>query len=193
MTDQATPTPPTAPEDRRRGCRGRGRGFVFVIALALAAGLTGALVTKAFSDGFGAHTMGWRHGGGFMEGPLDPARIQDRADRMVRHLVVEIDATSEQQEKLRAVMSAAVKDLLPMREKMRDARVRARDLLTQAKVDREAIEKLRTDQIAFADTASKRFTQALADAAEILTAEQRRKISDLVPAGGGHWRGWHRG
>ena len=48
--------------------------------------------------------------------------------------------------------------------------------------------------MALADAASKRFAQALGDAAEVLTPEQRRKIDEFI-----EWRaeasgsGWHRG
>ena len=66
-------------------------------------------------------------------------------------------------------------------------------LLTQPSVDRAAIEAFRAEQIALADAASKRIAQALADAAEVLTPEQRRKIDDHLAARRGYWRGWHRG
>jgi Spy/CpxP family protein refolding chaperone len=111
---------------------------------------------------------------------------------MIRHLSVEVDATAEQQEKLRGIVKNAVKDLVPMREKLFTARQQARDLLLGQTVDRAAIEKLRAEQIATADALSKRFTQAAADAADVLTPEQRRKLEGLLPSGGG-WRGWSRG
>ena len=38
--------------------------------------------------------------------------IDAHADRMIRHLAIEIDATTEQQDKLRTIVQAAVKDLL---------------------------------------------------------------------------------
>jgi Spy/CpxP family protein refolding chaperone len=107
---------------------------------------------------------------------------------MVRHLSIEIDATTEQQDKLRAIVRDAVRDLLPVREKIMSARATARDLLTQQTVDRDAIEKFRTDMIATHDTVSKRLVQAVADAAEVLTPEQRRRLSDMLPAPGGHFR-----
>ena len=118
--------------------------------------------------------------------------IEDRADRMVRHLAIEIDASAEQQERLRALVKAAVKDLLPMREKAQAARTQARELLTQPSVNRAEIERFRTEQISLADAASRLFSQALADAAEILTPEQRRKINDHFTRER-TWRGWHRG
>jgi Spy/CpxP family protein refolding chaperone len=106
---------------------------------------------------------------------------------MIRHVAIEIDATTEQQDKLRAIMRSAVQDLLPMREKLLTARATARDLLTQQTIDRTAIEKFRADQIAAHDAASKRIVQAVADAAEILTPEQRRKLSNMLQSRVGWW------
>lgn len=124
--------------------------------------------------------------GGFLSGAIETI-VETRADRMIRHLAIEIDATAEQQDKLRAVVRGAVKDLLPVREKVLAARATARELLTQQAVDRAAIEKLRADQIAIHDAASKRLVQAVADAAEVLTPEQRRKLSTMLPPRAGHW------
>ncbi|WP_129608152.1 Spy/CpxP family protein refolding chaperone, partial [Rhodoplanes serenus] len=123
---------------------------------------------------------------------FDPAQAEQRADRMVRHLAVELDASTEQQEKLRTIVRAAVKDVLPVREKMRAARGQARDLLLAQTVDRAGIEKLRAEQMALADATSKRVAQALGDAAEVLTPEQRRKLEDRMSSFGlmrGFWRG----
>jgi len=195
MTDTSTNTSPAAPTSRRRG-----RTALFVVLTALAVGGTALFASHAISQpGFGPFGHGGWHGRGFMMGPMgqmgqmDPAQIEDRADRMVRHLAVEIDATTEQQERLRAVVKSAVRDLVPMREKAQAARQRGRELLTQSTIDRAAIEAFRVEQMALADAASKRVTQALADAATILTPDQRRKLGDRLPARPGFWGGWRRG
>jgi Spy/CpxP family protein refolding chaperone len=173
----------------------RSRTLLFA-TLVLAAGLTGAAVTKAVSNPFG-FGPGFHGGmrGPFGGGPLDPAQIEDRADRMVRHLAVELDASNDQQEKLRTIMRGMLKDVLPAREKAQAARRQVRELLTQNNVDRGALEKLRSEQIALADTVSKRVVQALGDAAEVLSPEQRRKLNDRFPPVGSfgpgmgpHWR-----
>jgi Spy/CpxP family protein refolding chaperone len=170
-----TPASSPAPAPRRR--------TLVIVAVALAAGLTGAVATAAVGAtamshyGFGP---GWHGGwrGGFGRAPLSPAEVEQRADRAVRHLAVEIDASADQQEKLRTIVRGAVKDLLPLREQMRADRQRAIDLLTGPSVDRGAIERFRAERLAIADTASKRIAQGLADMAEALTPEQRRQIGE---------------
>ena len=179
MTDQSHPE---APIGRRR------RRWLPVAAIALAAAFTGAVASSAIGQ-YGPPWGRW-HGPGFMHGPLTPAQVEDRVDRGIRHAVIELDATPEQQEKLRAIARGAVKDLLPIREKAQAARERAAELLTQPKVDRAAIEAFRAEQLGLADAASKRFAQAIADAAEVLTPEQRQKANEWAK-----WRRsfWHRG
>ena len=171
----------------------RSRRTAWIVAGVLAVGLTGVAATAAFSQGPGFGPMSPVHWhGGFMGAQLDPAQIEDRADRMVRHVAIEIDATTEQQDKLRALVKGAVKDLVPMRAKAQAARAKARELLTQQTVDRAEIERFRTEQIAVADAFSKRVAQAVGEAAEILTPEQRRKLADRLPPHGGPGPHWNR-
>jgi len=190
MSDQANMPAPRTGDRPRRGIR-----LTWVAVLVIAAGLIGAAATSAFSRGMGFGPGHWH--GGFMN-PFDPAQAEDRADRMVRHLAVELDATNEQQEKLRGIMKSTLRDVLPMRDKVQAARQQARKLLTEPTVNRAEIERLRAEQIALADTFSKRVAQALGDAGEILTPEQRRKLDEhLPPMGGGMpmggpGRGWNR-
>jgi len=108
---------------------------------------------------------------------VDPARVDAHVDRMLRHFYAEVDATEEQKQKLGPIVKAAAKDLLPMREKLREARGRAHELLDSGVVDRAAIERLRAEQVKLADDGSRRLTQALADAAEVLTPAQRKGIA----------------
>ncbi len=50
------------------------------------------------------------------------------------------------------------------------------------------LEALRANQLQLAEQASKRFTQALADIADVLTPEQRKQLAERM----GRWHG-HRG
>jgi Spy/CpxP family protein refolding chaperone len=144
-----------------------------------------------FGPGFGPpFGLDWRSD--LFSGAVE-AIVDAHIDRLIRHVGVEIDTTAEQQDKLRSIAHAAVKDLLPVREKVQAARETGRELLMQQTIDRAALEKLRADQIAIHDAASRRLIQAIADAAETLTPEQRRKVADLAAHSGGGGGGWGRG
>jgi protein CpxP len=202
MSDQIPAFPETTSAPARSGGLAK---IAVIIALCLGLVGAGAVASSSFGQGFGS-PFGFGPGFGFGRGPgpgpgwrggpfgggFDPARAEERADRMIRHISVEVDATAEQQEKLRGIVKNAVKDMVPMREKLFAARQQARDLLLAQNIDRAAIEKLRTDQLAVADALSKRFTQALIDAAEVLNPDQRHKLEGMLPPAG-RWRGWSRG
>jgi Spy/CpxP family protein refolding chaperone len=196
-TPSSNPNPPPARTSRGR----RGAFVIALLAVAIVAGLTGKMLTTAFGQGMAWHP--WHDGGfmggmGPMAGPLTPAQIDDRIDRITKHIAIELDATPDQQTKIAAIAKAAVHDVLPLREKVHAARGQALALLTAPTIDRSAIERLRAEQIELAETASKRIAQAVADASEVLNPDQRRKIADWVAVfdGGpfnGPWARWHRG
>jgi Spy/CpxP family protein refolding chaperone len=151
---------------RRRFFR---NAMVAALLTSAAAGL-GATVALAAP---GAHA-GW-HGGG-MRGPMSDERVE----KMVKHFAVEINATPEQTAKLTDIAKSATKDLRPLREKARDARKRGMELLSAPTIDRAAIERLRAEQMQAADAVSKRMSQAFADAAEVLTPDQRKKVAERM-------------
>jgi Spy/CpxP family protein refolding chaperone len=190
---------PASPRNRTP----RMKGALTVVAIVLGVAAIGAFAGSSFSQGlrhslvtvpdtmatdvsfegrFGDFGPGWASA---LPSSVIEAFIDMRADRMIRHLAVEIDATADQQDKLRAIVRSTVKDLLPVRDKMLAARATGRELLTRPTIDRAALESLRADQIATHEAVSKQLVQAVADAADVLTPEQRRKISDMLPAGGG--------
>ena len=127
----------------------------------------------------GAFARGRRH-----HGPMDPAEMDERIERFVKHLGVEVDATAEQQQKLSAIAKGAAHDLEPLRAQAREMRKEGVALFTAPKVDRNAVEQLRVKRMENADAVSKRITQALTDAADVLTPEQRKKAAVRA----GRWR-----
>jgi len=150
--------------------------------ITLGAGILGGigalLSARALAQGRG----GWH-------GPMDPADMDRHIERMVKHLAVEVDATPEQQQKLAAIAKDAARDLAPLRAEAKEARRQAIELLSAPNVDRAAIEQLRAGKIQHADTASRRIASALADAAEVLTPEQRKTLAERVSRWHGrrHW------
>ena len=154
---------------RRRFFRGAAIAAVLT-SVAAGLGATAALAAP------GMH--GDWHRGGFMggRGPMSDERIE----KMVKHFGVEINATPEQTAKLTSIAKGAAKDMRPLREKAREARKRGMELLAAPTIDRPAIERLRAEQMQAADALSKRRSQAFADAAEVLTPEQRKKLAERM-------------
>ncbi len=174
-TPQPQPPTPAADNPRRRFLR---RAAIATVIAALATGV--GLKALAYGHGFG----GW-HRGAFMGDHLDPVKLDAHLDRMLKHLYVEVDATDAQKQQLGPIVKAAARDLLPMRDRMHDARLQAVALLSQPSIDRAALEALRANQLQQAEQASRRFTQALADIADVLTPEQRKQLAERM----GRWHG----
>ena len=159
----------------------RRRFFKRAAVATLIAGVATGIGVKAFAHGgYG----GW-HRAGFMGAPLDPARLDEHLDRMLKHLYVEIDATDAQKQQLGPIVKAAAQDLLPLRARLHDARRQAIELLSQPSIDRGALETLRAEQFTVAEQASKRFVQALGDVADVLTPAQRKQVAERL----GRWHG----
>jgi periplasmic protein CpxP/Spy len=176
-------------------CRRGGKLVIALVAVALLVGITGNLLSHAFGQGFGWQHFHMRGGGPFgspLARGLTPAQVDDRIDRMSKHMAIELDASADQQAKIASIAKAAATDLRALREKAAAARGQAVTLLTAPTIDRTAIERLRAEQIGLAETASKRIAQALADAAEVLNPEQRRKVADWISVGG-PWPHWLHG
>ena len=166
------------------GCSGqrrRGGGrFLFALVIALVAGVAGGFIGKSFA-----------HGHSFMGLSSDPVKRDAQVEHGVKRFASRVDATPEQQQKLTAIAKDAAKDIVPMREKLRSAGKQALEITSAPTIDRAAMERLRAEQVTLADSVSKRITQALADAADVLTPEQRQKVAGrLNERMEHHERGW---
>jgi Spy/CpxP family protein refolding chaperone len=186
--NRPNPDPTTSPTGHKRRT---GAFVIALVAVALVAGAAGNMLSTAFGQGFGPG-FAWHHFGMHGGGPLTPAQIDERIDRMTKHMAIELDATADQQARVASIAKAAAADLRALREKALATRSQAVALLTAPTIDRTAIERLRAEQIGLAETASKRIAQALADTAEVLSPEQRRKVADWIGSGP-WWARWHRG
>jgi len=173
VTQNTQPSDP--PKPRRRFLMG-------AVVATLAAGTIAGIGARAFAHG--GWGGGW-HRAGLMGAQLDPAALDERLDRMLKHFYVEIDATEAQKQQLAPIVKAAAGDLLPLAGRMRDTRRQALELLSQSSVDRGALEALRAEKLRHVEQASRRLTAALADVADVLTPEQRRALAERAE----RWRG----
>lgn len=170
MNESATPTS-TPRAGRAKPCRGRGHAVLFgALFLGVAAVLTAGGL-QAF--GFGP----FRHGAC---GSMDPAQVEKKIDRIAGWIVEDLGGTPDQQAKLAAIAKGAAKDLAPIHDELVVGRREAVEILTAAQIDRAALEAHRVRQMQLLTTVSERLTTAVADAAEVLTPEQRVKAADKL-------------
>ncbi|HXE48500.1 MAG TPA: Spy/CpxP family protein refolding chaperone [Ramlibacter sp.] len=122
-----------------------------------------------------AQAQGWgrRH-------PLDPEEMAHRLDWRIGRLIKDVGGTTDQKNRLVAIWTAAQADLQPLRDQLRQARRAGLQLLAAPVIDRRALEQQRVTQMQLADARSKRMVQAMADAAEVLTPEQRLKVAERM-------------
>jgi protein CpxP len=104
-------------------------------------------------------------------------------------MLTSVKASDEQKTRISAIVRQAMSDLRPLREKQEATRRAMLGELAKPNLDRKAIESLRTGQLQLTEQASRRTTQALADAAELLSPEQRVALAERMQRFGG--RGHH--
>lgn len=147
-----------------------GRKIVIgTVAIAVAAG-AGAYAF-ASNDGWGRHK--------FMRGYMEY-----RLDQML----TEAGASDDQKSKLKSIVTTTIDEVRPDREDRKAMRDEIIKLIEAPTIDRNAIESLRAKQMAQFEERSKAIAKAVADAAEILTPEQRKKLVEEMKDFGPHGR-----
>lgn len=150
----------------------RRRKWLFLSVIILTSAIAGGVITVMAQCYIIKH-----HSHKFIHGPIDQKTAEKRAEWIANRVAKKVNATPEQKAKLITVSKSLATDLLPFREKLKATRGQIRDLLTQDKIDSAKIEEFRAEKLALMDTISKRVTSAITEVAEVLTQEQRKKIS----------------
>jgi len=125
---------------------------------------------------------GWSHEGHGHRGHFghDPELARERAEFAASWVLGRIDATDEQQEQVKAIIGRSVDDLMALAEQHRQSREAWIAELSKPTIDRAALDQLRQGGIETADAATVRVVEALADAAEVLTPEQRAELIEMA-------------
>ncbi len=179
--------------------KGNRRAIALIVGTVLTVGSVIGVQAFASSDTYqhmqlaSGYKSSW-HGDshkGFSE--YSDAEIEDRIERIVKHVAIEIDATPEQQEKIVALVATTAKDLKPVHARTRAAGKEIHELLTAVTVDRAALEKLRAERLADAEKVSKDLIDTVANVADLLTLEQRKVLEERIQQFHNMRRRWHRG
>ena len=122
-----------------------------------------------------AVTMAMEHAGmgghGAMHGMMQ-AHIQK--------MLTEVGATADQRTRIEAILKSSMGTLAPLHAKLEATHGDLHRLLAAPTIDRAALEQLRAARMADLDQASKVLVQSLADAAEVLSPQQRAKLATLM-------------
>jgi Spy/CpxP family protein refolding chaperone len=105
---------------------------------------------------------------------FDPAQFQQRLEKRVDKALTGTDATAEQKQKIAGILSQSFKDMRPLHEQRVANRKAMAEALKAPTIDPAKVEAIRTEQMKIADASSKRFSQALTDAGNVLTPAQRQ-------------------
>jgi Spy/CpxP family protein refolding chaperone len=190
MSEQVT-TPPSQPEQNNscshnrynsdRHCYGKHRAGRFIGLLVILS--IGFMAGKSF-----ASEHGWCHEGapGFASGkPINPEQMSKMAEKRLDHLLSEVDASKEQKAKASEIVKKSVSTGAPIAEQLRSNHQKIMSLLSAKEIDKAAVEQLRLDQLKTMDEASRQMSQTMLAIAEILTPEQRAKLSEKMAKHGG--------
>jgi len=175
MNKQDSKTPEILPPTRK----GERRKFFGGLALG---GLLGALAATSFN----VWSQGAPDGGpgrgcwGHKRMSMTPEDRAARADFATQWVLSRVDATPEQKTRIQAIVQDAIKDLSQVREQHMKNRQAFMDALSQPTVDRAALQQIRQSEMQLAESASDRFVTAIADAADVLTPEQRGKLVEMA-------------
>ena len=162
-------------------CHGKHRFARFIGILAILG--IGFMAGKCFAFGHG-----WCHEGpsDFISGKaIDSEKMSKMAEKHIEHLLSEVDASKEQKAQAVDIVKKSVLNGAPLAEQMRGNHQKILALLNAKDIDKAAIEQLRVEQLKSMDEISKQMTQTMLAVAEVLTPEQRAKLSEKMTKHGG--------
>lgn len=105
---------------------------------------------------------------------FDPAKFNEHIEKRVDKALTGTDATADQKKKVSGILEQAFTDMKPLHDKRVENRKAMAEAMQAPTIDKAKIEALRQEQMKVSDATSKRFTQALTDAGDVLTAPQRQ-------------------
>lgn len=130
-----------------------------------------------------AKSNGWHH----WRGDMSAEELADRIELRVKYALKDVDATAEQKAQITTILQAAAVDVQALAGTHERTHNQIHDIFVADTIDRAKLETVRVEGLSLADQASKRILQALADAAQVLTPEQRVKLVAKMEERHRHW------
>jgi Spy/CpxP family protein refolding chaperone len=121
-----------------------------------------------------AHQARGMHGG-----PMSEQGMEMHLDH-VQAMLGKVGASDAQKQQIDGILRAGFVDLKTAHDAHHAAFAQAHQLLTAPSIDRAKLEALRAEQIKSFDAASQRLVTVVADAAEVLTPEQRAALEQQI-------------
>lgn len=107
-----------------------------------------------------------------------PEEFRERFAKTTERALKKMDATEDQKARIKPIADDLGTALAGFREEHKAIKARFVKEFEAEKVDPGEISKIRADALALADRASRKFTDSIVRASEILTPEQRRKLAE---------------
>ena len=139
------------------------------------------MAPQAWAHAFSGHSFGGHGHRGFGAQILkDPDAAKRHAGMAVEWVLRGVSATDEQKQQAKTIAERLVDQLAPLAAKHHENRKAIAHALSNAEIDREALERLRRDELTLADQASKLAVDAVADLGEVLTPQQRQELMSFA-------------
>jgi Spy/CpxP family protein refolding chaperone len=166
------------PEVERPAAQHRTRRAVLygILASSVLAALVAARpIAAAVQEG------GWKRlHGRWGHGARSPEAMREHVEVGVKWALRSVDASEDQQKRVSGILTGALDVALKLRDRHRENREAFAAAFTGATVDRAALEEARKVELVLADEASQLLVKTLADAADVLTPEQRQELLEYA-------------
>ncbi len=110
------------------------------------------------------------------EGAKTPEEFRAKFDKVTQRALEKADATEDQKAGIKPIADDLATALYGFREEHMAIRSRLIRAFEAEKVDPAEVAKIREDALALADRASRKITEAMVKASDVLTPAQRRKL-----------------
>jgi len=150
-------------------------GVAFGLVVGGVIGVLGVLLVGSVFSSTAIAAAG-RHGFGLLHGRHGRELIPEHVDFAAEYVLRRLNASEEQQARVKAILQDSVSGLKGLREEHLANREILFDALSGATVDADRIEASRKAQMALVEEASKRIATTIVEVARTLTPSQRAEL-----------------